>query len=64
MHLQIGDDLRTVHNDQVVSSSRPDIAVTLLIGFKILLVHNCQTEEDRLKLKLLQVLYCIMPAHY
>ena len=51
MHLQIGDDddLRTVHNAQLVYSNCQDIALTLLTGFKIWLVHNCQTEEDHLK---------------
>ena len=41
MHLKIGDDLRTVHNAQLVYSNRQDIALTLLTGFKIWLAHNC-----------------------
>ena len=53
MHLQIGDDLRTTHNDQLVYSNHQDIVQTLFTGFKIWLV-----------LKLLQLCYCTMPAHY
>ena len=56
MHLQIGDDLRTVHNAQLVYSNRQDIALTLLRGFKIWLVHNCQTEEDHLNIKIVTAL--------
>ena len=56
MHLQIGDDLRTVHNAQLVYSNRQDIALTLLTGFKIWLVHNCQTEEDHLNIKIVTAL--------
>ena len=56
MHLQIGDDLRTVHNSQLVYSNRQDIALTLLTGFKIWLVHNCQTEEDHLNIKIVTAL--------
>ena len=44
MHLQIGDNLRAVHNDQPVYSNCQDIALTLLTRFKIWLVHNCQME--------------------
>ena len=44
VHMQIGDDLRTVHNAQLVYSNCQDIALTLLTGVKIWLVHNCQTE--------------------
>ena len=51
MHLQIGDDLRTVHNDQLVYSNGQDIALTLLTRFKIWLVYNCQMEEDHLNIK-------------
>ena len=44
MHLQIGDDLRTVHNNaQLVYLNCQD-------RFKIWLVHNCQTEEDHLNI--------------
>ena len=50
MHLQIGDDLRTVHNAQLVYLNRQDIALTFLTGFKILLAHYCQTEEDHLNI--------------
>jgi hypothetical protein len=53
MYLQIGDDLWTVHNAQLVYLNHQDIALTLLIGFKIWLAHNCQTEEDHLNIKLL-----------
>ena len=56
MHLQIGDDLRTVHNAQLVYSNRQDIALTLLTGFKIWLAHNCQTEEDHLNIKIVTAL--------
>ena len=54
--MQIGDDLRTVHNAQLVYSNRQDIALTLLTGFKIWLVHNCQTEEDDLNIKIVTAL--------
>ena len=64
MHLQIGDDLRTVHNAQLVYLNCQDIALTLFAGFKIWLAQNCQMEEDHLNIKLLQLCYCIMPAHY
>ena len=56
MHLQIGYDLRTVHNAQLVYSNSQDIALTLLNGFKIWLVHNCQTEEDHLNIKIVTAL--------
>ena len=52
MHLQIGDDLSTVHNAQLVYWNCQDIALTLLTGFKIWLAHNCQTEEDHLNIKI------------
>ena len=52
MHAQIGDNLRTVYNDQLVYSNRQDIALTLFTGFKIWLVNNCQTEEDHLNNKI------------
>ena len=52
MHLQFGDDLRTVHNAQLVYSNRQDIALTLLTGFKIWLGrylyelnHTAETKE-------------------
>ena len=38
MHLQIGDDLKTVHNEQLVYWKRQDIALTLFTGFNIWLV--------------------------
>ena len=56
MHLQIGDDLRTVHNAQLVYLNRQDIALTLLTRFKIWLVHNCQTKEDHLNILIVAVL--------
>ena len=56
MHLQIGKDLRAVHNDQLVYSNCQDIALTLLTRFKIWLVHNCQTEEDHLNIKIVTAL--------
>ena len=52
MLLQIGDDLRTVNNDQLVHFNHQDKAVTLFRGFKIWLVHNCKTEEDHLNVKI------------
>ena len=52
MHYQIGDDLRAVHNDQLVYLNGQDIALTLITVFKILLVHNCQMEGDHLKIKI------------
>ena len=59
MHLQIGDDLRTVHNAQLVYSNRQDIALTLLTGFKIWLVHNSPKEKDHLNINIVtaQLLY-------
>ena len=62
MHLQIGDDLRNVQNDQLVHSNCQDIALTFLTGFKIWLVHNCQTEEDHLNIKIVTAL--LLPAYY
>ena len=56
MPLQIGDNLRTVQNAQLVYSNRQDIALTLLTRFKIWLVHNCQTEEDHLNIKIVTAL--------
>ena len=38
MILQIGDNLRTVHNAQLLYLNCQDIALTLLIGFEIWLV--------------------------
>ena len=49
MHLQIGDDLRTVQTDQLVYSNCQDKALTPFTEFNIWLVHNCQTEEDHLQ---------------
>ena len=56
VHFQIGDDLRTVHNAQLVYWNRQDIALTLFTGFKIWLVHNCQTEEGHLNIKIVTAL--------
>ena len=56
MHLLIGDDLRTVHNAQLVNLNRHDIALALLTGFKIWLAHNCQMEEDHLNIKIITAL--------
>ena len=56
MHLQIGDDLKTVHNSQLVYLNRQDMALTLLTRFKIWLVHNCQMEEDHLNIKIVTAL--------
>ena len=54
MHLKIGDDLRTVHNDQLVYSNCHDIALTLLPGVKIWLVYNFQMEEHHLNIKIVK----------
>ena len=56
MHLQIGDYLRTVRNAQLVYSNCQDIALTLFTGFNIWLVHNGQTEEDHLIIKIVTAL--------
>ena len=64
MHLQIGDDLRTVHNAQLVYSNRQDIALTFLTGFKIWLVHKCQMEKDQLNVKIVTALLWLIHAHY
>ena len=50
MNLQIGEDQRTVYNDQLVYLKCQDITLTLLTRFKIWLVDNCQTEEDHLNI--------------
>ena len=55
-HLQIGDDLRTVHNAQLAYLNRQEIALTLLCRFKIWLVRNCQTEEHYLNIKIVTAL--------
>ena len=47
MHLQ---------NDQLDYWNCQDIALTLLTRFKIWLVHNCQTEEDHLNIKIVTAL--------
>ena len=62
MNLYIADDLRTVHNDQMVDLNRQDIGLTILTGLKIWLVHNCQMEKDRLNIKKIQLYYCVLPA--
>ena len=56
IHLQIGDDLRRVHNDQLVYSNRQVIALTLHTGFKTELAHNCQTKVDYLNITMVTVL--------
>ena len=56
MHLQIGDDLRTIHNAQLVYLNRQDVALTLFTGFKIWPVHNCKTEENHLNNKIVTAL--------
>ena len=50
MNLQIGDDVRTVHNDQLVCLNPQDMALTLFTRFKIWPVHNCQTEGDQINI--------------
>ena len=62
MNLYIADDLRTVHNDQMVDLNRQDIGLTILTGLKIWLVHNCQMEKDNLNIKKIQLYYCVLPA--
>ena len=52
MHLKIGDDLNTAHNDQLVYSNCQDITLTLFTEFKIWLVNNCQKEEAHLNNKI------------
>ena len=64
MHLHIGDNLRTIYNDQLDYLNRQDIALSLFTGFKLWLVHNCQIEEDHLNIKIVTDLFCIMPVHY
>ena len=54
--LQIGNDLRTIHNDQLVYLNFQDIALTLLTKFKVWLVHNCQVKEDHLNIKIVTAL--------
>ena len=49
-------DLRTVYNDQLVYKWSRHSSDSSHWGFKLWLVHNCQMEEDRLKL--LQLCYC------
>ena len=57
MHLQIGDDLKTIQNDQRVCLNPGDIALTFITRFKISLVYNCQTEEDHLNIKIVTALF-------
>ena len=52
----MGDDLRTVHNDQLVYSNHQDIALTHPTRFKIWLIHNCQMEEDYINIKIVTAL--------
>ena len=52
IYSQIGDNLWTIHNDQLVFSNRKDIVLTHLARFNIWLVQNCQTEEDHLSIKI------------
>ena len=56
MDLQIGDNLSTVHDDQLVYSNRQVTALTTLTGFKIWLVHNCQMEEHNINIKIVTAL--------
>ena len=57
MHLQIGDNLWTAHNNQLVYSNSQDIiGLTHFTRFKIWLVHNCQMEEDHLNIKIVTAL--------
>ena len=56
MHLQIGDDLRTIYNNQLVYLNHQDIALTLFTGFQKWLAHNCQTGEDHLNTKIVTAL--------
>ena len=56
MHLQIGDNLRTDHNEQMVYFNCQDLAMILVNIFKIWLVHNFQTEEDHLNIKIVTAL--------
>ena len=58
MHLQIGDHLSTVYNDQLFYLNRQDIGLTLFTGFKIWLVHNCQIKEDHLNINIFTALLC------
>ena len=51
MQWQIGDDLMTVHNDQLVYSNCQDFTLTLFSRFKIWLIHNWQTEENHIIIK-------------
>ena len=48
-----GDDLRTVHNDQLVYLNHQDIALTLVTQFKIWLI---QTKEKDLSIKIVTAL--------
>ena len=54
--MQIGDDQRTVHNHHLVYSNCQDIALTLFTRFKIWQVHNSETEEDHLNIKIVTAL--------
>ena len=53
MHLQIGDDLKTGQNNQLVHLNPQDKALSLFTRFKIWLVHHCQSEEDHLNIKII-----------
>ena len=56
MHWQIRDNLRTAYNDQLVYLHCQDIALTLFPRFKIWLVHNCQAEEEHLRIEIVTAL--------
>ena len=53
MHLEIA----SIQNAQLVYLNCQDIALTLFTGFKIWLVHNCQTVEDHLNIKIVTALF-------
>ena len=51
MHLQIGDNLRTIHNDQLVYLNCQDVALILYMGFTLfIMMEICVTDNSKLKI--------------
>ena len=64
MYLQIGDDLRTIHNDQMVYLNRHDIALTLSPDSRYGWFITFKCWKTTQILELLQLCYCIMHTYY
>ena len=64
MHLQIGDDLRNVHNAQLIYLNHQDILWLFSLNSRYGWFITVKRRKTTLILKLLQLCYCIMPAYY